>query len=110
MKLKDKIKGTTYLNTPAIAEANEDKRYNNIEDLLEALNDREVDYAYINPYQLTYYTNKLHLDNLSTFSVPEYLLNQYAFGVSKNTDSRLISILNKGIRTIDSEKIEPLYL
>ena len=104
-ELKDKIKGTTYLNTPAIAEANEDKRYNNIEDLLEALNEREVDYAYINPYQLTYYTNKLHLDNLSTFSVPEYLLNQYAFGVSKNTDSRLISILNKGIRTIDSEKL-----
>ena len=104
-ELKNKTKGTTYLNTPEFSETKNEKQYDNIEDLLEALNHKEVDYAYINPYQLTYYTNKLHLDNLSSFSVPEYLLNQYAFGVSKNADSQLISILNKGIRTIDSEKL-----
>lgn len=103
--LKDKIKGETYLNQSEYGESKEVKKYDNVELLLEALNKKEIDYAYINPYQLTYYTNKLHLENLSSFSVPEYLLDQYAFGVVKSADSRLISILNKGIRTIDSDKL-----
>lgn len=103
--LKDKTKGETYLNQSEYGESKAIKKYDNVEMLLEALNKKEVDYAYINPYQLTYYTNKLHLDNLSSFSVPEYLLDQYAFGVVKSADSRLVSILNKGIRTIDSDKL-----
>ena len=103
--LKDKIKGTTYLNTADFSESKQEKKYDNMEELLNAVNEKEVDYAYVNPYQLTYYTNKLHLDNLSSFSVPEYLLNQYAFGVSKTLDTRMLSILNKGIRTLDSDKL-----
>ncbi|MGX8833389.1 transporter substrate-binding domain-containing diguanylate cyclase [Amedibacillus sp. YH-ame6] len=88
--------------------------YESTEELMEALNRHEVDYAYINSYMFTYYMNKHGYKHISSLNAPEHLKSQYVFGVSKSENLTLLTILNKTIRAqsanIDSYIYKNAYM
>ena len=88
----------SYHSQGVFKESKTTKIYDSLETLLNAVNKKEADYAYVNPYVYTYYQNKYDYKNITSFNAPEHLRSQYSFGVSENEDYALLSILNKSIR------------
>lgn len=83
--------------------------YESVEEIMLALDDGNLDYAYLNTYQVTYYRNKYHLKNVNTYQVADYLRSQYAFGITRSEDLSLVSIMNKAIRSLDEEMNTYIY-
>lgn len=79
--------------------------YDSAEQMLLAIDKKEVEYAYLNNYLSTYYINRHNLTNVSTFETPDYMRSQYSFGVSTHHDYTLVSIMNKAIRSLSSEEM-----
>lgn len=77
--------------------------FDTAEDMIKSINTGKSDYAYLNNYLVTYYDNKYDMKNISTFSLPDYLQSQYAFGIAKSENLTLVSIMNKAIRSMDND-------
>jgi signal transduction histidine kinase/ActR/RegA family two-component response regulator len=73
-----------------------------IEECLERVNKGTYDYTLIPTYSVSYYTNHAYYMNLTTqqLSGSEYSI---CFGVSKDADPRLYSIINKAVTEIPSQ-------
>lgn len=103
--LEGGIQGVTYYNSTAYDTNVNLKYYESAEAIMDAIEHEEVDYTYMDSYQVTYYMNKLRTSNITSFALPEYLRSQVAFGVRKSEDLSLMSIMNKAIRTLDDTSL-----
>lgn len=108
-ELEGKRQGITYYSDERFDINNNYQSYEGIEDILLALQKGNVDYAYMSNYQLTYYINKYHLKNVTTYPVADYLRSQYAFGIVRTNDLSLLSLMNKAIRSLGDETNTYIY-
>lgn len=80
------------------------KRYDTIQECIEAVRNKEADVTYGNSYVLEFYAQGYQYQNLCIIPVTDHV-QQLCFGVSAYADERLISILNKSIDYIGSDGI-----
>lgn len=97
--LDNKIQATDYYKDQTYDNNKNLKYYESPEEVMKKINRHEADYAYLNSYMYRYYSNKSNYQKISSFSTPDYLRSQYAFGVTDTEDLTLLSILNKSIRS-----------
>ena len=107
--LTDKKQGTTHFVNQRYDNNTNILNYNSPEEVLQALDDGKVDYAYLNSYLVTYYMSEYRFKNLSTFNAPDYLQSQYAFGIKGEKNNTLVNILNKGIRSSQGDLNTYIY-
>jgi len=82
--------------------------YNTMEECLNAVSKGEADYGYGNIYSIAYYKLRNGYNNI--ISVPiERVICKYCIGFLNN-DPVLISIINKGIKTIDISELQNFVL
>lgn len=78
------------------------KRYESIQDCIQAVKERKADFTYGNSYVLEFYSQGYQYQTLSVIPLQRYGQN-LCFGISKDADARLKSILDKSIDYIGSE-------
>lgn len=84
------------------------KYYDTRLEAIEAVNKGEADYSFGNPYSVSFYILQKNLDNLIT--IPEgQEERQYRIGLLKENEL-LLSVINKGILTIDENDKHALTL
>ena len=83
--------------------------YDTVEECLEAVRNRKVNSTYINHYELNYYMDKLNLEHLNIQNV-EGLTLQYGIGVNKNAGPVMLTIISRGLSSINSKEIEQLVM
>lgn len=106
--LDEQVKGLTYYHAEVHDNNQNLSYYESIEDMIKDIEKGKLDYAYLDAYQTTYYMNKLHTTNITTFTTSDYLKSQYAYGIVKNNDLTLLSIVNKGIQTLDDSALNAM--
>lgn len=82
--------------------------FNTREDCIDAVNSRKADYGYANAYSLAFYTMQNSYQNIIT--VPDEIEPRAYCMAFLNNDERLISIINKGISSIDKNYMNSLVL
>ena len=107
--LRDKKQAVNEVSFQRFDENNNVLYYDNASELLKAVNNGEADYAYLNTYFVSYYMSHDGLADLATFTVPDYLKSAYSFGIKKSSDLSLLSIVNKAIRSLESEMNSIIY-
>ena len=83
--------------------------YDTAEECIEAVASGKADHTYTN-----YYIANYHLSNIAYRSLSATKINSIneniCFAISKDTDPRLLSIINKGLRCISQEAIDAIVL
>lgn len=87
-----------------LAQVKEIKRYDTIQECIEAVRNKEADVAYGNSYVLEFYSQGYQYQNLSIIPITDHEQN-LCFGISPYADEQLVSILNKSIDYISFEGI-----
>lgn len=86
------------------------KRYDTVEEALNAVNKGEADIFYGMDYMISFYMNVNNYQNLNQLSRVQSLEGKYSFGIVHAQDLDLLSILNKGIKSLgDDEREDYLY-
>lgn len=75
------------------------KRYGSIQDCINAVQNKEADFAYGNSYVLEFYSQGYRLQNLCVIPLTGEQ-QDICLGVSKSADPQLLSIMNKAIAHI----------
>ena len=106
--LEEKLQGITYYSNSLYDQNDTIQSYESTEAILKDIEKGKLDYAYLDSYQTTYYMNKLHTKNITTFATSDYLRSQYAFGISRGEELSLLGIVNKGIQTLDDSTLNAM--
>lgn len=81
--------------------------YDTLEECIEAVNKGDVDYTYGEGYSMQYYMNQPKYKNVRL--VPQtYKAQSICFGITKKDKQELLSIFNKAIISISSEKMQSI--
>lgn len=83
--------------------------YNTTEECIKAVADGLAQCTYTNNYVANYHLSNLAYRNLSTTKISS-ISEDIAIAVSKNADLRLLSIIDKALRCISTEKIDAIVL
>lgn len=84
------------------------KYYNSREDTIRAVDEGEADYGYGNAYSFSYYALQNGYKNVAT--IPQGAGERcYSMGVREG-DVILLSVLNKGIESLDASRLQALIL
>ena len=96
------LKGSE-LNT-GVSSKSEKIGYDSIEDLIHALEHKEVDFAVCNYYSAHYYIKDVNASYVAVIPLTEKA--SYCLAFSKNVDTRLVSICNKCIYSFPEDHIQ----
>lgn len=84
--------------------------YDTVEDALQAIERGEADYFYGIGLTISFYSNQHNFQNLKQISSLSDETGRFSFGISKDEDTRLSSIINKSLRCIpETDKERYLY-
>ena len=84
------------------------RNYPTIKNCLNALIAGNVDYVFLNAYQLEYYRSKAEYHNLS-FKVMPDIGYRLAVAVSMSADTHLYSIISRALTSIGTEQIDNIF-
>ena len=83
--------------------------FDTTEECINAVANGQADYTYTNYYVANYHLSNIAYRSLSATKITSQDEN-LCIAVSKNTDPRLLSIINKGLRCISPETIDAIVL
>lgn len=83
--------------------------FDTTEECIQAVASGKADYTYTNYYIANYHLSNIAYRSLTATKISS-LNENLCFAISKNADPRLLSIINKGLRCISSEKIDAIVL
>lgn len=83
--------------------------YNTRNDCVNAVNDGEADYTYVDACTAQYFINQPAYWSLEAVPLAYESVNQ-CFGIPRPADQELMSILNKAIRSISTEEIQAIIM
>lgn len=89
-------------------EGKEKQSYSNLEECVQAVSKKEVDYTITNYYSGNYYTQKQKDESLKV--IPMSTSISYGMAFNTDVDSRLISICNKCIYSIQDARLQMMLL
>lgn len=82
-------------------------RYDTIDECIQAVNNGEADYTYVNEYSAQYYINLPKFNNIKM--IPQtYENHKVCFGIIKPINKELLGILNKSISGIPVEDMQAI--
>ena len=80
--------------------------YDSIEESLNAVEQGECDYTYVNSYAASFYQRKNRHSHTIIYPLPTENSIKYCLGILSKDDKLLSAILNKGINTVDANELE----
>lgn len=89
-------------------QAKEVKHYDSLEDCMLAIQRGNADFVYASTYAVEYYVRKHGITNAELSLIPNSS-RALMLGTSKHVDPRLVTILNKAIRSISEEEKQQIY-
>lgn len=75
---------------------------------LEAVNNGDVDYSYLNSHIVLFYSSNYELDDINIIPQGNNIVQGSYFAVSRQAPLELMSIMNKGVDTVLNSKIEEI--
>lgn len=75
---------------------------------LEAVNNGDVDYSYLNSHIVLFYNSNYELDDINIIPQGNNIVQGSYFAVSRQAPLELMSIMNKGVDTVLNSKIEEI--
>ena len=80
--------------------------YDSIEESLNAVEQSECDYTYVNSYAASFYQRKNRHSHTIIYPLPTENSIKYCLGILSKDNKLLSAILNKGINTVDANELE----